>query len=566
MARALARTARWWIAVSLAGFVLLAWGVGLPAKPEGPVLGTEPWSLVLIGFLGLVGLSWLLSWRWVGVAAVMLATVACGLTAVAALTYRPGVAVAVAVVFFLPAAALWLAWQHQRSARAVAGLALVTLVLVGTVAAVGIRVYDSNFGPTHPSSNTSAQPVDRVEWIWSGGVTTTHAAVVARLHGEAEVAELEVHPAGASEGHVVRGAPDADGIVRWRVEDLEPGTAYTYSVVVDGDRDAGRGTGQFRTSTTGPAAITVAVGACARTGSNGAVFDAIHAVDPDLFVSTGDLHYGNVADDDPDAFLSLYDRVLTAPAQAALYRALPVAYIWDDHDYGPNNADATSPSRDAARSAYRQAVPHHPLAAGQEGGIYHAFTMGRVRFVLTDTRSERTETSMLGRRQLAWLLDEIGTASRTHAVVVWVNPDPWIAPADPARDDWGGYAGERRRIADAIAEAGTDNLVMLSGDAHMVALDDGTNSDYSTSGGGGGFPVLHAAALDRPGRVKGGPYSDGTFPGGGQFGVLSVHDDGGADVTVDLAGRDWTGAVLVERSFTIPVPSTARDGPPVTRP
>jgi hypothetical protein len=69
--------------------------------------------------------------------------------------------------------------------------------------------------------------------------------------------------------------------------------------------------------------------------------------------------------------------------------------------------------------------------------------------------------------------------------------------------------------------------------------------------------VLHAAALDRPGAVKGGPYSDGTYPGGGQFGVLSVHDDGGADITVDLAGRDWTGAVLVERSFTIPVPATA---------
>jgi hypothetical protein len=541
--------------VSLAGFVVLAWGVGLPLKPEGPALGTGLWAVVLIGALVLVAGAWALSWRWVGAAAVVLAVAACSITGVAAVSYRPGVAIAVAVAFFLPAAALWLAWQNGRSAMAVAALALVTLTLVGTVATVSVRVYDHVFGPTHPSSSTSADPVDRVEWIWSGGVTTTQAAVVARLDGEAEVAELEVHPVAAGEGHVVRGAPDAERIVRWQVEDLQPGTAYAYSVVVDGHRDDGRGTGRFRTSATGPASITVAVGACARTGSNGAVFDAIRAVDPDLYIATGDLHYGNVADDDPGAFLSLYDRVLTAPAQSALYRAVPVAYVWDDHDYGPNNADATSDSRDAARSAYRQAVPHQPLPAGPGGSIYHAFTMGRVRFVLTDTRSERTDTSMLGQRQLDWLLDEIGTASRTHALVVWVNPDPWIAPAEAGRDDWGGYAGERRRIADAIAEAGTGNLVMLSGDAHMVALDDGTNSDYSR-GSGGGFPVLHAAALDRPGAVKGGPYSDGTFPGGGQFGVLSVHDDGGAEITVDLAGRDWTGAVLVERSFTIPVPST----------
>jgi hypothetical protein len=547
--------------VTLVAFVVLAWGVGLPPKPDGPALGTALGPVVLAGFVGLVALSWLLSWRWVGAAAVALAVAASGLTGVAAVSYRPDVAIAVAVAFLLPAGALWLAWQHGRSAAAVAALALVTLALVGTVATVSVRVYDHVFGPTHPSSSTSAPPVDRVEWIWSGGVTTTDVALVARVDDEAETADLEVRSVGARERHVVREVPDADRIARWHVEDLQPGTAYTYSVVVDGHRDRGRGTGRFQTAPAGPADITVAVGACARTGSNGAVFDAIRAVDPDLYVATGDLHYGNVADDDPGAFLSLYDRVLTAPAQAALYRSVPVAYMWDDHDYGPNNADATSTSRDAARSAYRQAVPHQPLPAGPGGSIYHAFTMGRVRFVLTDTRSERTEASMLGRRQLDWLLDEIGTASRTHALVVWVNPDPWIAPADPGRDDWGGYAGERRRIADAIAETGTDNLVMLSGDAHMVALDDGTNSDYSSDGdGGGGFPVLHAAALDRPGAVKGGPYSDGTYPGGGQFGVLSVRDDGGADITVDLEGRDWTGAVLVERSFTIPVPSTATGG------
>jgi hypothetical protein len=44
---------------------------------------------------------------------------------------------------------------------------------------------------------------------------------------------------------------------------------------------------------------------------------------------------------------------------------------------------------------------------------------------------------------------------------------------------------------------------MISGDAHMVAIDDGTNSDYA-DGGGGGFPVFHAGALDRSSSVKGG--------------------------------------------------------------
>ena len=92
---------------------------------------------------------------------------------------------------------------------------------------------------------------------------------------------------------------------------------------------------------------------------------------------------------------------------------------------------------------------------------------------------------------------------------------------------------------------------MISGDAHMVALDDGSNSDYSASGRAA-FPVLHAAALDRPGSEKGGPYSHGAFPGGGQFGHLAIDDDG-QRMHATLTGRDWRNRILVEHSWTVPV-------------
>jgi phosphodiesterase/alkaline phosphatase D-like protein len=553
--------ARWWLVLSLAGSGVLAWGVGLPARSAGDALSSRVEWLAQLGLLGLVALAWLLAARRPGPAAVILALAAAGLAGVAALEYEPAVAWATAVAFAAPAVMLWLVWQQDRPVGRIVALAVVTAGLLGAMGTVSARLHDRYFGPAHPSSTTPDVPVDRVEWIWSGGVTTDRAVVVARLADEIEAAALDVRPVSGGRRHaVVRDEPDDDRIVRWEVDGLEPATAYRYAVVVDGDRDDGRGVGRLRTAPAGPRWLTVAVSACARTGSDGAVFDAIRAVRPDLYVVDGDLHYGNVTDADSGTFLELYGRVLTAPAQAALYRSVPVAYVWDDHDYGTNDADASSPSRDAARTAYRQAVPHHPLPSGsgpgEPGAIYQGFTMGRVRFLLTDTRSERSGTSMLGRQQRAWLLDELRTASRTHALVVWVNPDPWIAPAEPDRDDWGGYAEERELIADAIAETGTRNLVMLSGDAHMVALDDGTNSDYSRRGGGG-FPVLHAAALDRPGRVKGGPYSDGTFPGAGQFGTLSVSDDGGTSVTVTLAGRDWTGRTLVTRSFRVTVPPPA---------
>jgi hypothetical protein len=425
------------------------------------------------------------------------------------------------------------------------------LLLAGTFGA-SAAVYDTFFGPLHPRSAELALPVDSVRWAWSGGVTARSAQVVAGLEGPAGEVRLVVRP---EDGGPTVGSPavtpSAEGVARLTVDGLTPGTDYRWTVEVDGDPDGARGTGRFSTPPEGPASFTLALASCARTGSSGAVFDAIRDVDPLLFVHMGDLHYANIDRANVSLFGDRYADVLTAPAQAALYRTVPVAYVWDDHDYGPENSDASSPTRDAAREAYRTYVPHAPLAEGDVGAIHSAFTVGRVRVVLTDTRSDRTDDTMLGDRQLAWLQEELVTASRDHALVVWVNPTPWIAPAGPGRDDWGGYADERRQIADTIASAGVANLVMVSGDAHMVAIDDGTNTDYSTTGGAG-FPLLHAAALDSPGDVKGGPYSEGTFPGAGQFGTVTVTDDGGDTVEVELAGRNWEGHVLASIRTTLP--------------
>jgi phosphodiesterase/alkaline phosphatase D-like protein len=240
---------------------------------------------------------------------------------------------------------------------------------------------------------------------------------------------------------------------------------------------------------------------------------------------------------------------LTQPAQAALYRSVPIAYVWDDHDYGRNDADSTAPSRPAAMQAYRDFVPHYPLAT-HDSPIYQGFTIGRVRVLITDTRSGRrpADATMLGAEQLGWLEAQLTAAASRFPLVIWVNPDPWIAADDPTADHWGGFEAERTEIAELIGRLELDGLLMLSGDAHMVAIDDGTNNVYAE---GARFPVFHAGALDRPGSVKGGPYSAGAYPGGGQFGVVTIRDDG-ASITVELSGRDWTGEELVHHTFTVP--------------
>ena len=163
---------------------------------------------------------------------------------------------------------------------------------------------------------------------------------------------------------------------------------------------------------------------------------------------------------------------------------------------------------------------------------------------MTDTRSQRRPADgvMLGETQLQWLLDELLAARDTNALTIWVSPTPWIGAADPLLDHWGGFAAERDLIGAFLKEHAITNLAMVAGDAHMLAIDDGSNSGY---GGHVGFPILQAAALDRPGSIKGGPYSHGTIPGGGQFGLIEVTDDGGDQIGLTFRGLNYIGAELL---------------------
>ncbi len=160
---------------------------------------------------------------------------------------------------------------------------------------------------------------------------------------------------------------------------------------------------------------------------------------------------------------------------------------------------------------------------------------------------------MLGAGQKQWLKQEMLAARGVYPLIVWVGSVPWIGSSS---DGWHSFSNERAELADFIADNGIEGLVMLSGDAHMLAIDDGTNSDYSQSGSAS-FPVFHAAALDRPGSVKGGPYSHGTFPGGGQFGLMTVTDDGVNPICVQWSGRDASDVEIVGLTFCQPSPPPA---------
>lgn len=444
--------------------------------------------------------------------------------------------------------------SETTSRTAIVGVGALA-VTAGLGVATGGAIYDNFWGPTHPTSVVSALPDSPIAWVWSGRVTATEAEVRAHPAGEYESVRLVVSTNEDFEDPTwVEPSDESGRVVGFGANGLDPDTRYHYAVEVDGVLDLVR-TGSFTTFGEGATSYTVAIGACARVGSNGAVFDTIRELDPLLYLIVGDFHYGDTGVNDIEEYREVLDITLTQPGQAALYRSTPIAYVWDDHDYGLNDADGNSPSREAAMAAYREHVPSYELG-GPESAVYQAFTIGRVRFVVTDARSARNladdekpgPVSMLGSEQKAWFKQEIVEASQSHELVIWVNPVPWVAEAREGADHWAGFADERRELADHITTNGVNNLLMVSSDAHMVAIDDGSNTDYSTLQTGG-FPLLHSAALDRPGSIKGGPYSEGAIAGGGQFATIDIADDGEV-ITASLTGVDWEGNELMTYDFS----------------
>lgn len=393
----------------------------------------------------------------------------------------------------------------------------------------------------------NADPGPSVDRVWCGAVTEDSLTVTARvIDGESVRLAVSTAEALTSPTYSEAAEPDEDGRVKLTVSGLAADTEYFYGWELDSSIVAS-GRGRARTAASGPASFSFAFASCRDSNRSPDVLDVIAESGAVRYLHTGDLHYRDIDSADVGLYLDAYDvDVLVQPGWQALMRAMPVNYSWDDHDYCGDDTGGPETGREAVQTAYRARVPHYPLP-DEGGAIYHTFTHGRCRFVVLDTRSYRgvddEGESVLGNTQRAWL--EATLEAATEPLIFIVSSTTWNDPPPGTANGWGTFA-EGTELAEWLKTNGfADRIVWLCGDAHMLAADDGSNA---------GMVVLNAAPLMEEPSDKGGTFSAGEYRGEydvGQWGYVTVTDEGGEEIVVTYAGKTTDGVtrISLEASF-----------------
>lgn len=273
------------------------------------------------------------------------------------------------------------------------------------------------------------------------------------------------------------------------LDEVESGTAYEYLILINGKNDRPDLVNSFKTPglwqyRTAPPNFTIAAGSC--TYMNEKRFDR-----PGKPYGDGYQIFKSIADKNPEVMLWLGDNIYLREVdygsrsgvlkrysyvrkQKALQPLLSRAYnyaIWDDHDYGPNDADKNYALKEVTLEAFKLfwANPSYGITPGQ--GISSSFSYHDVDVFLVDDRFFRTnmnrntlvEGQMLGDKQQDWL---IGALKYSKASFKLVCVGSQVLNDVAVHENYAKYSEERRKFLDKLDAEGIKNIVFLTGDRH----------------------------------------------------------------------------------------------------
>lgn len=286
-------------------------------------------------------------------------------------------------------------------------------------------------------------------------------------------------------------SPEHDFAVALRLTGLEPGTRYRYRLLMNDEPTGDVGT--FRTQAlwewrTDPPAVNIAIGSCAYLndgrfdrpgppyGGGYGIFDAIAAQAPDVMLWLGDNVYFREPEwTSAEAMNDRYRAYREQPELRRLWRATSHVAIWDDHDYGPNDGDASFIQKGAALDTFKRYWPNPTHGLPGVPGVFTQVRVADADLFLLDDRWYRypnrypnvPEKALLGTQQLEWLKQALLSSNATFKVVA-MGTQFWNRVS--RFETWQNYPDEQQKLRDWLREQRIAGVVFLSGDRHFSEL------------------------------------------------------------------------------------------------
>lgn len=379
---------------------------------------------------------------------------------------------------------------------------------------------------------------------WLGGAAPTAMALTTFTAASVAVIprwSINADMTGATTGATVTAT--SEGWAKHSITGLTANTTYYYVVSVDGVDSNARTFKTFPASGTA-ASFSFSLSCCLQETSNANPQSLLRMQDrnPSFWVCHGDLNYFDTDTTVVATYRGMHQETIGRVNFEALASRIPLLYTWSDHDTCGDSTYSGNVGISAVGTAYRDVVPSYTVPAT---GIYHTFTVGRVRFIVWDGRTFRSiktatddaSKTLLGATQKQWTKDTI--TGSTEPLIFIVSEVVW-AGGGVQDDHWGSYLTEQAELVSWLnANAASRKVVFLTGDAHMVAIDAGTN--------GGGYVSWNAGPIAQIPSEKGGPWSVGRSTAYSQMYGHVVVTDSGSIISATFTGyRADTEAVVVD--------------------
>jgi alkaline phosphatase D len=148
----------------------------------------------------------------------------------------------------------------------------------------------------------------------------------------------------------------------------------------------------------------------------------------------------------------------------------PQYAIWDDHDYGPNDADRTWHLKDTALIVFKGFWPNK-YPSNVEGN-YFSYRYYDAEFFMTDDRWYRdpegdTAASFFGPIQLRWLKEQLRKSDATFKFLVIGSQ---VLNDNHHGESYAKYSKERNELLDFIVDNNIKGVVFITGDKHYSEL------------------------------------------------------------------------------------------------